>query len=177
MKQGRQLNENSRRVLQLLLDNGAMSLQDFTAIIFKDEMPWDHRSVFLKMHDLQRRGYVKKRHSKNRSFFHLTPKGKLNILKYLRLEKLKVKKWDGHWRIVIFDLPETLKKWREFLRVRLKNDLGFWSLQESVYITPHPVTEELDDFLNEWNLRKYCRYLTVTEIDYEHELRQVFGLR
>ena len=138
-KQGRKLNDDSRRVLQLLLDYKAMSYQDLAAINFKGEMPWDHRSVFLKMHDLQRRGYVKKQQTKNQSFFHLTPKGKLNILKYLRLEKLKIKKWDGHWRIVIFDLPESLKKWREFFRTQLKNNLGFLPLQESGYITPPPV--------------------------------------
>ena len=128
-KQGRKLNDDSRRVLQLLLDYKAMSYQDLAAINFKGEMPWDHRSVFLKMHDLQRRGYVKKQQTKNQSFFHLTPKGKLNILKYLRLEKLKIKKWDGHWRIAIFDVPEDRKKLRENFRHYLKY-LGFQALQD-----------------------------------------------
>lgn len=176
MRKGRKLNEESKRVLRLLLDNGYMSPGDFVSITLKDEMPWDHRSIFLKMHDLQRRGYVKQRQKNNLSFFYLTPKGKLSILKYLHLERLRPKKWDGRWRIVIFDLPETLKKWRNYLRSELKNNLGFWPLQESVYITPYPVMGELDGLLKEWNLRKYFRYLTVSEIDSEDELKHVFGL-
>src|SRR3989344_1326066 len=176
MKTGRKLNKQSRRVLELLLDKGALSLRDLAEIHFKGELPWDYRSVFLKLYNLKRSGYVKKKEKNNQSFFHLTPKGKLQIMKYLHLEMLKTKKWDGHWRIVIFDLPESLKKWREYLRNELKSNLGFYPLQESVYITPHPVTGELDQLLKEWNLRKYFRYLTVTEIDRVDELKTVFDL-
>lgn len=176
MKRGRKLTEESRRVLKMLLASGALSLSDFIAISLKQRMPWNHRSVFLKLYNLQRSGFVKKQAKNNKSFFHLTPKGKLQILKYLHLERLKIKKWDGRWRVAIFDLPETIKKWREYLRGELKN-LGFYALQESVYITPYPVTGELDELLKEWNLRKYFRYLTVSEIDNENELKIVFGLK
>ena len=177
MRKGRKLNEESRRVLKFLLDNGAMSITDFTGAALSNSIDWDHRSVFLKLYNLKRSGYVQKREKKNQSFFHLTPKGKLQIMKYLHLERLKLDKWDGRWRIVIFDLPERLKKWRNYLRTELKNNFGFWPLQESVYITPHPVTGDLDMLLKEWNLRKYFRYLTVMEIDNEHELKQVFGIK
>lgn len=175
MKRGRKINEASQRVLDLLYNRGALSPQDFIGITLKGELPWDHRSVFLKMYDLQRGGYIRQKKRDNTSFFHLTPKGRLHILKYLHLERL-TKKWDGRWRIVIFDLPETLKKWREHVRGELKN-LGFYPLQESVYITPYPVTGEVDEFLREWNLRKYFRYLTVSEIDNEGDLKAVFGLK
>ena len=175
MKKGRKLNDESKRVLQLLLDQGAMSLKEFIGIHLAGKISWDHRSVFLKMHDLKKGGYVSKKQKGNQSFFHLTPKGKLHILKYLQLERLKFGKWDGQWRVVTFDLPETLKKWREYLRGELKG-LGFYALQESVYIIPYPVTGELDEILKEWNLRKYVRYLTVSEIDREPELKQVFDL-
>ncbi len=176
MKRGRKLTEESKRALKMLLENGALSTQDFIGISLKQEMPWDHRSVFLKLYNLQRSGFVTKKEKKNQSFFHLTPKGKLQILKYLQLERLKAGKWDGRWRVIIFDLPETIKKWREYLRTELKN-LGFYPLQESVYITPYPVTGEIDHLLKEWNLRKYFRYLTISEIDNEDELKLVFGLK
>ncbi len=170
------MNEESLRVLNFLLDAGALSSRDFQRMYLGGRIPWDHRSVFLKLHNLKRSGYVKRREKNNQSFFHLTPKGKLQVLKYLHLERLKIKKWDGRWRVIIFDLPETIRKWREYLRNELKN-LGFYPLQESVYITPHPVTGELDQLLKEWNLRKYFRYLTVSEIDNEQDLKQVFGLK
>ncbi|KKW28521.1 MAG: PaaX domain protein [Parcubacteria group bacterium GW2011_GWA2_52_8] len=86
------------------------------------------------------------------------------------------KKWDHRWRVIVFDIPENLKKWREYLRKELK-DLGFLPLQESVYITPFPVTGELDELLKARNLRKYFRYLTVTEIDGIDDLQRQFKIK
>lgn len=97
-------------------------------------------------------------------------------MKYLHLEKIRKKKWDGHWRVIIFDIPETLKKWREYLRAELRN-LGFKQLQYSVYITPYPVTGELHELLDEWNMKKHFRYMTVTEIDGENKLKKLFSLK
>lgn len=176
MKTGRKLNETSLRILRMLLDKKAITTREFMEIAWKDRMPWDYRSVFLKFRDLENAGYLSKRKKNNQSFFHLAPKGKLRVLKYLGLERLKIKKWDKQWRVVIFDLPETLKKWRDFLRRELKA-MGFFPLQESVYIIPYPVTGELDEWLTEWGLRKYVRYLTVSEIDGESVLRKVFDLK
>lgn len=176
MKRGRKLNEDSLRVLRVLLDSRALTSREFLEIAWKNQMPWDYRSVFLKLRDLERGGYVSKKQKNNRSFFHLAPKGKLQILKYLQLERLKIKKWDKQWRVIIFDLPETLKKWRDYLRRELKA-MGFYPLQESVYIIPYPVTGEIDQMLKDWNLRKYFRYLTVSEIDGEDFLRKIFDVK
>lgn len=176
MKPGRKLGKDSLKIMNALLDVGAMAFSDFIEIAWKYKMPWNYRGFFLKLYNLQRRGYIVKRKKNNNSFFHLTPKGKLRILKYLQLERLKIKKWDGRWRVIIFDLPESIKKWREYLRNELKG-LGFYPLQESVYVTPYPVTGELDILLKEWNLRKYFRYLTVSEIDDEDELKEIFNLK
>src|SRR3989344_4682297 len=44
-----------------------------------------------------------------------------------KIDEMEIKKpakWDGEWRIVIFDIPERFKKAREALRKKLK-DLGF----------------------------------------------------
>ena len=46
----------------------------------------------------------------------------------------------------------------------------------SVYITPYPVLDELDRLLKERKLRDYFRYITVTEIDGEEELKEKFNL-
>lgn len=48
--------------------------------------------------------------------------------------------WDGRWRLVLFDLPETHRKARLSLRRALK-DNGFGWLQNSAWISPHPATE------------------------------------
>lgn len=183
MKPGRKLGEKSLALLRALLEVGGMVAVD--ALETLTTIPPEHRvssggfRVFYKQsYNLKRSGYIriKRDHKKNQSFFHLTPKGKLQILKYLHLEKLFKTKWDKRFRIIIFDIPEKLKKWREYLRSELKS-MGFYPLQESVYITPYPVTGELDQLLKEWGLRKYFRYITVAEIDGEDELKKQFGLK
>ena len=161
---GRKLGTNSRQILKELYIGHAYDRRI-------------HAAYAKSFFNLQRQGYVKKgRDEKNQSFFHLTPKGRLSVLKYLHLEKLAKRKWDRHWRIVIFDIPEREKKWRERLRSRLRA-LGFQGLQESVYITPFSVPEELDDLLNDRGFRKYFRYITATEIDGEESLKKKFGLK
>lgn len=175
MKTGRNLSELSLKMLKSLLKATAWTIEGFIETHKYDEFVYNR--VYKQLYNLERAGYIKiGTDTKNISFFHLTPKGKFRILKYLHLEKLHPKKWDHQWRVIIFDIPETLKKWREYLRQDLKR-LGFVALQESVYITPYPVTEELDEILKEWNLRKYFRYLTVGEIDGEKELKNQFNIK
>jgi phenylacetic acid degradation operon negative regulatory protein len=51
--------------------------------------------------------------------------------------------WDGHWRLVLFDVPVRQNARREKLRRYLRSR-GFGCLQGSVWITPDPVREERD---------------------------------
>jgi len=51
------------------------------------------------------------------------------------------RRWDGKWRMVLFDVPQS----RATERVRLRRSLaerGFGYLQNSVWITPDPLTGE-----------------------------------
>ena len=171
---GRNLGEESIKILDSLMQGGGMVFDEF----LKAGHAYDqriYRAYAKSFYNLERGGYVKvKKDKKNQSFFHLTPKGRLSVLKYLHLEKI-TKKWDKHWRIIIFDIPENRKKLRDRVRTKLK-DLGFKSLQESVYITPYPVLKDLDIFLEERRLRNYFRYVTVAEIDGEEVLKEEFNL-
>ena len=178
MKRGRKLGEISSKILRMIWEEGKMAIYEWQRAGEELNIVYNRRKFYQYMYNLERHGFVKKTflEKKNRSFFHLTPKGKLQILKYLHLEKIRKKKWDGRWRVIIFDIPETLRKWRGYIRNELKG-LGFMPLQESVYLTPFPVTEELERFLKKWNLRKYFRYLTVTELDNDLEFKDFFGLK
>ncbi|MCF7675798.1 MAG: hypothetical protein K9N23_21715 [Akkermansiaceae bacterium] len=48
--------------------------------------------------------------------------------------------WDGKWRMVLFDLPETERQLRDQLRKSLSRS-GFGCMQRSVWISPDPMTE------------------------------------
>ena len=50
------------------------------------------------------------------------------------------KRWDGRWRMVVFDIPEKYRKTRDKLRITLRS-LGFVQLQGSVWVFPHDCEE------------------------------------
>lgn len=80
----------------------------------------------------------------------LTDKGRKKAKKYQIDDLLIVrpKKWDGLWRVVIFDIPDTQKIKRNAFRGKLK-ELGFYSLQKSVWLHPFNCNKEIS-FLREF---------------------------
>ena len=106
----------------------------------------------------------------------LTDKGKMKVLTY-HFKEMKIErgKWDGKWRLVIFDIPEKLKVYRNALREKLK-ELGFYELQKSVFVLPYSCQDELDFVIEFFNLRKYVRYGILESIDNELHLKKVFNL-
>ncbi|MBM3250634.1 MAG: CRISPR-associated endonuclease Cas2 [Candidatus Nealsonbacteria bacterium] len=106
----------------------------------------------------------------------LTEKGKLKALTY-HFEKMKVEggKWDGEWRLVIFDIPENFRKGRDALRDKLK-EIGFYELQKSVFVFPYECKSEIDFIIEFFNLRKYVRFGIMNSIDNELHLKKIFNL-
>lgn len=97
----------------------------------------------------------------------LTEKGKQKAMRYAAydLDILKPKTWDRKWRLIIFDIPDKKKKSREFVRKELKR-LGFFKLQESVFIYPFKCKDEIEFIRLAAGLSKYelC-YLRVDNFD------------
>lgn len=107
----------------------------------------------------------------------LTGKGKEIALTY-DIEKMEIKKplrWDKKWRIVIFDVPEPLKKKRDALRHRLKK-LGFFKLQKSVFVHPFDCFGEIEYIIEFYQIRRYVRFIIATSIDNELHLKNKFQL-
>ena len=103
--------------------------------------------------------------------------GKQKALRY-NLDKIAIpvpNKWDGLWRMIIFDVPESHRQGRYALMTKLKN-IGFHSLQKSVYIFPYPCKDEIDFIVEFFRLRPYVRYVIVKEIDVELDLKHYFDL-
>jgi CRISPR-associated endonuclease Cas2 len=57
--------------------------------------------------------------------------------------QLNKEKWDGQWRLVMFDIPDYKKRARDVLRGKLAS-LGLYSVQESVFLTPYECEKEID---------------------------------
>ena len=75
-------------------------------------------------------------------------------------------KWDGKWRIVAFDIPEKLRRERDWLRRQL-HFLAYMPLQKSVFIGKFPLPEDTFREMQEYHLTDSVRLMTVGEIDDE----------
>ncbi len=103
--------------------------------------------------------------------------GKKKALMY-KTEGIKIKipkTWDGKWRIIIFDIPESLKKARNALRFHLKK-WGFYRLQKSVFVLPWPCEDEIEFIVELYNIRRYVRQISAEGIDNELHLKKIFSL-
>src|ERR1035437_5363263 len=107
----------------------------------------------------------------------LTPKGEAR-LRNIVIDDIKIKnpkKWDGKWRLVIYDLPIRFKKARNAFRWKLK-DLGFFQFQKSVWIYPYPCEEEILFVADFFGVRKHIEILEVNKILDDSKLKAHFNL-
>ncbi len=95
----------------------------------------------------------------------LEEKGKKRVLGY-QIDGMRLKntgKWDGLWRVVIFDIPEDNRKAREFFREKLK-DLGFQQLQKSVFITRLECKDEIDFLRHSLEISPHVSYILAKDV-------------
>ena len=111
----------------------------------------------------------------SKRFIKLTQNGQIEAL--LAKAKLvqKPKIWDGKWRLIVFDIPESSREKRDLLRMLLKKN-NFYKLQASVFISPYPLNREAIQYLRETKLNEFIRILKVEEIDDDRDLKRHFGL-
>ena len=121
---------------------------------------------------------IRKKNKDGTTTMVLTHEGRRLALRY-DLDTLtlnKKRKWDGKWYVVMYDIPEKKRKLREILLARLKA-LGFIELQQSVFVYPHDCRNEIEFVIEAYDARRYIRFLEVTYIDDESELRKKFKIR
>jgi hypothetical protein len=122
----------------------------------------------------KRQGFIKQISKGGKTFLQLTSKGELERLMGL-MNIVKQAKWDGKWRLVVFDIPEDARDKRDQLRALLKRN-GFKILQASVFINPYPLNREALSYLEKAGLMPYIRVIKVQEMDNDLDLRKKFGL-
>jgi DNA-binding transcriptional regulator PaaX len=105
----------------------------------------------------------------------ITKKGTLKALQYHFDNMCKMQKWDGKWRIVIFDIPEKKRVSRNALRAKLR-DLGFKELQKSVFVFPYECRKEIELIIDFFSLQPHVCYGVMEFIDKEENLKNQFQL-
>lgn len=99
--------------------------------------PWQINNTLKR---LEKGKYIKSKKEK----FYLTPKGLLHA-NYYKLKNIKLnpsEKWDGKWRLIIFDIPETTRAIRDVLRGKLR-EWNCYKIQQSVFVYPFSCEKEI----------------------------------
>lgn len=109
--------------------------------------------------------------------YRLTSKGEsiLRRWQFADFKLQKPRKWDGKWRVIIFDIPEKLKKTRNHLTLLLRQ-AGFVRLQDSVWVYPYDCEDVITLLKTDFGIGKYLIYLIVEELENDKHLREVFEL-
>lgn len=107
----------------------------------------------------------------------ITPLGKkaLTRFEFENLSKQKPKKWDGKYRVVIFDVKENIRFSRDELRYMLLR-FGFVRLQNSVWVYPYPCIGAVELLKTNLEIRDEVVFMTVESIEDDEWLRKEFDL-
>lgn len=128
---------------------------------------------------LKKRGLISVEYRGRQIHISLTDEGKEKAGKYQidDLEIKRSKKWDGKWRILIFDIDEKNKIKREALRGKIK-ELGLFQLQKSVWIFPYYFQKEIETLRNFFGLSlKEMQSIIAVDIEDDADARKHFKLR
>lgn len=124
-----------------------------------------------------RTGDIEKVVKNNKAYLRLTTVGKKRICRDFPLTSFS-RQWNKKWVILIFDIEEKSRKLRNVLRTKLKN-IGFGMLQQSVWITPLPITKDMIEFIESNNLKERVFVLEVSSVllgDPKELARKVWNL-
>lgn len=105
----------------------------------------------------------------------ITQRGRIRALRY-KLDEMNIKKpniWDKKWRVIIFDIPERYKPFRELFRKQLQK-LGFYQLQRSVYVHAFPCFDEVEFIRQIFHVAINVTYIKADTIENSQDLHHQF---
>ncbi len=186
MKTNKQTGVLSKKILRYLLIAGTISIaatspyfvRHLLREISKETNSKDKRRYYNSFYYLKKAGLIEVEQDGHDIHVHLTKEGEWRTGKFEfnELEVVKPKKWDRKWRVVIFDIPHEHRLKRDVFRRKLK-ELGFYSLQKSVWVHPYECSKEIK-FLREFlDLSESdIRTVLAERIEGELELKKSYSL-
>jgi len=145
---------------------------------FKKLRNYKKGTVYNAFWRLKKAGCIKIEKKGGQIYMRLTKKGK-RMAGWLQVDDLKIKrpkKWDRKWRVVIFDISQLKKLYRELFRGKLK-ELGFYPLQKSVWIHPFDCRDEIELLREFFGLSKdEVRLILAENIESDDWLREIFKI-
>ena len=114
----------------------------------------------------------------NGKYYELTPPGKslLSQWEFTNYKLRKPQKWDGKWRVLIYDIPHKKKKIRDYVASIFRR-AGFERIQDSVWIFPYDCEDVIGLLKTDLRVGKNILYMIVEELENDKYLREIFELR
>ncbi|MBI4135354.1 hypothetical protein HY477_01320 [Candidatus Uhrbacteria bacterium] len=112
---------------------------------------------------LKSRHYIEVKNEGEERLVRLTTKAKYELLRLqfaLHMRAQRKRAWDRKWRLIIFDVPEIQKKYRDFLR-KLMRVNGFRMWQLSVWVSPYNPEPHLSNLLKYLGIEKHYELIEV----------------
>lgn len=136
------------------------------------------KKVSDTFYNLKRQGLIEVSRQDRQIYISLTEKGRQKA-GWLQIDKLKIDRpqnWDKKWRIVMFDIAQLKKLYREAFRGKLK-ELGFYPLQKSVWVHPFRCEAEIDLLREFFGLsEKELRLIIAENIGNDSKLKEIFNI-
>jgi len=162
---------------------GLYNLFSTTEIIFSRDSLWN--KIQRLGQAPSRKAFVNSFNSLQRSnFWRVAKSGKYKLTKkgIARLEQIQIResikkqKWDGLWRIVIFDITEDKRAVRDAVRRKLKI-FGFYPLQKSVFVFPFDCQKEILALTNFFEAEDNIEHIIAKSLGgREQKVREFFNL-
>lgn len=145
---------------------------------FNKSKKYSNKQLSSAIYDMKRQKLIEYiRDQDGKTIVKITKKGKARLRAFSieLMEIPKPKKWDGKWRLVMFDIPMRFTKGREALRYHLKN-LNFFQFQKSAWIYPYPCEDEILFIADFFGVGKFVEILTIESILRDEKIKRHFHL-
>ncbi|MSU73583.1 hypothetical protein EXS56_00385 [Candidatus Kaiserbacteria bacterium] len=125
------------------------------------------------------KGHIRFVEKNGRKHVEITDAGRralaLEEARFAKIAGMK-RRWDGRYRMVIFDIPERRRGVRERLR-RLMRECGFLLIQKSVWLSPYDCEELIALIKAELRIGKDVLYVIVDSIENDAWIKKHFKLQ
>ena len=178
-----------REATKRLLIDILKSVSGFTILLNRPAGSMYYPEYFIKNGTFDRRrfrgtirhakayGYIDVKEKKDSVTITLKELGYLKALKYT-IDDISIPaqdNWDKKWRLVIFDIPETMRPARNAFKAKL-DEMGFAQIQKSAYVYPYPCHNEIEYIRSLYNLESYIRLGILDKLENDDALRKRFNL-
>jgi len=114
-------------------------------------------------------GWIETRRKGDKSYYALTERGRQRMEEAAeRIYKYKREQWDGQWRMLVYNVPESKRELRSQLRQELKW-LGWGALSNSLWITPNKILDITQEHLRSYRINRYVEIFEAKHMAFSSE--------